>query len=158
MSAAVLRLFSVCLIAILASSGALAGEIYKWTDSSGTVHYTDRPADDVDAERLSIQSRPTDPTRVAALNQARIEARSQAREQTAAAAADSGEASPADQRQIAEEKVRKCTEYKDRLQSFLQSRRLYREDAAGERIYLDEKETASARATVESRVEEYCSP
>jgi Domain of unknown function (DUF4124) len=158
MSAAAKRFLSVCLVASLAVSVAGAAEIYKWTDANGNVHYGDRPADDVNAERLSIQSRPTDPTRIAALAQARVEARSQAREQASAPAADEGPVSPAEQRRIAEERALKCNEYKNRLQSFLQSRRLYREDENGERIYLSEEETQAARSNVQSKVEEYCTP
>lgn len=160
MSATIFRFFSVALLGAMFASGVLAGEIYKWTDADGTVHYGDRPADDIAAERLNIQSRPTDPTRIAALNQARIDARSQQREQAASAAGEAAKdtPSPAEQRQIAEERAQKCTTYKERLQSFLQSRRLYREDANGERIYLNEQETQAARQDVQSKVEEYCSP
>ena len=49
-----------------------------------------------------------------------------------------------------------CKMYRARLQTYAQSRRLYREDAAGERVYLDEKATQDARASVEKQVKEYC--
>ena len=54
------------------------------------------------------------------------------------------------------ERAEKCTMYKERLQQFLTSRRLYREDESGERVYLDEKETLAARAEVQEQVLEYC--
>jgi hypothetical protein len=38
----------------------------------------------------------------------------------------------------------------------LTSRRLYREDENGERVYLDEAQMQSARDRVQSQVEEYC--
>ncbi|MCB1845261.1 MAG: DUF4124 domain-containing protein, partial [Halioglobus sp.] len=160
MSATIFRILSVALLSVMIASTVTAGEIYKWMDADGSVHYGDRPADDAVAERLDIQSQPTDPTRIAAIAQARIDARSQAREQAAAAGDNAADEkpSPAEQRRIAEERAQKCTTYKERLQSFLQSRRLYREDADGERVYLDEQETQAARENVQSKVEEYCSP
>ncbi|MEQ8206249.1 MAG: DUF4124 domain-containing protein, partial [Woeseia sp.] len=147
MSADFLRIFSVSLLGVLFASGAVAGEIYKWTDATGNVHYGDRPAENVTVERLNIQSRPTDPARIAAVAQARIEARGEAREQAEATGAGTADEkpSPAELRRIAEERAQQCTTYKERLQSFVQSRRLYREDENGERIYLSEQETAAAR-------------
>jgi hypothetical protein len=43
------------------------------------------------------------------------------------------------------------------LQKFVVSRRLYREDENGERVYLDPEETQAARDRVEGQVEEFCS-
>jgi hypothetical protein len=38
----------------------------------------------------------------------------------------------------------------------LTSRRLYREDGNGERVYLDDSQIDEARAKAQSDVEEYC--
>lgn len=150
--------FIVLLTAALLLSGgyASASDIYKWTDAEGNVHYGDRPAEDVESERMEIQSRRTDPTRVAALAQARAESRSAARQQASAAPAASDEMSPEQKRAAEEERIGQCNTYKERLQLFVQSRRLYREDENGERVYLSEAEMQSARENVESKVEEYC--
>ena len=158
MSADFLRISSVLLLSALFASGAAAGEIYKWTDAEGNVPYGDRPADDAAVERMNIQSRPTDPTRIAALTQARIEARGAAREEAAATGPTDEKPSPAELRRIAEERAQQCTTYKERLQSFLQSPRLYREDENGERVYLSDQEKQVARENVQSKVEEYCTP
>jgi hypothetical protein len=47
--------------------------------------------------------------------------------------------------------------YKERLQRFVTSRRLYREDESGERVYLDEEQSQAARERVQQQVEEHCS-
>lgn len=150
---------TICLLLALGvalAGSAVASDIYKWTDANGNVHYGDRPAEDVAAERLDIQSRPTDRARVAAIVQARAETREQVRTQ---ASADSAEQpSPEELRAAAEERAQKCDMYKERLQTFIQSRRLYREDDNGERVYLSEEETLQARNNVQSKVEEYCTP
>jgi len=141
---------------LLLSGDAFASDIYKWTDAQGNVHYGDKPSEDVESERMDIQSRRTDPTRIAALSRARAESRSAAREQASATPADSDEMSPEALRQAEEQRVGQCNTYKERLQLFVQSRRLYREDESGERVYLSEEEMQSARENVESKVEEYC--
>lgn len=140
-------------VAVLtAGSLASASEIYKWIDEDGNVHYGDKPV--VQAERVAIVSRPTDNARVQAQAQERADARARAAEEAMAAAA--AEPSPEQLMAEAREREQKCSTYKDRLQKFVTSRRLYREDENGERVYLDEAETQAARERVENRVAEYC--
>lgn len=142
---------------VMAASGAVsAGEIYRWTEADGTVHFGDRPSGASTEVRLSINSSPTNPDRVRELVQARNDARN-ARNSTYAAA--KGAEPTAEERRAAEaERKEKCSRYKEKLQKFVTSRRLYREDENGERVYLDEEETLAARARVQEQVVEYCSP
>jgi hypothetical protein len=141
-------------LAILAPAGVVAGDIYKWTDENGIVHFGDRPSGAATEEIVRIDSDRTDPAEV----QARLQARAAAR--TARAEAEqpaAGEELTAEELRAAEqERAEKCTMYKERLQNFLTSRRLYREDENGERVYLDEEETLAARAKVQEQVVEYC--
>lgn len=146
----------VLALALASAGGALASEIYKWTDAEGNVHYGDRPAEDVVAERVEIRSRPTDRARVAAAAEARREARERRLGDGDSGQQASDTASPEELRQVAEERRQKCDMYKERLQNFVQSRRLYRQDENGERVYLNEQETQAARDNVQSKVEEYC--
>jgi hypothetical protein len=149
---------SVCtllLLAVAVGAPASAGEIYKWTDAEGNVHYGDRPDGAPDATRLAIASRPTDPARIQAEATARQERQQLARE---AAAAEPKGPSKEELRAQAKERADKCAKYRARLETFIQSRRLYKADENGERVYLDEAETQAARAKVQGQVEEYCSP
>ncbi len=134
---------------------ATAGEIYKWVDSDGNVQYGDRPSGAESEVRLHITSRPTDPARIQAQTTARLEQQATARE---AAANEPAGPSEEELRAEARERTEKCTTYRARLEKFIQSRRLYREDENGERVYLDETETQAARENVQRQVEEYCSP
>ena len=145
---------TLVLLATMLSCSTFASEIYKWTDADGNVHYGDRPTDPT-SQRMAIQSRPTDPTRVAALSQARADTRSR-RVAEATAAAGEGP-SPQELAAAAAEKAQKCTDYRSRLVQMLQSRRLYREDENGERVYLNDDEMLSARERVQTQVEDYCS-
>ena len=136
----------VFLIMLTVSSAGMvfAGDIYKWTDEDGNVHYGDRPTSEVSEESLAVSSGPTDPSMV----HARYEAK--------AAAIDSGKPAPEELRAQDLEQEEKCATSKARLQKFLTSRRLYRQDENGERVYLDEDETLAARERVQNQVEEYC--
>lgn len=143
----------VSLAALLASGTAVAGEIYKWTDEDGNIHYEDRPTGDTTMVRLDIQSSSTDNTVV----QARLDEDREARE---AARQVASEAPPkmtkAELRAEQEKRQEQCQMYRDRLQSFLRSQRLYEEDDAGERTYLSEDEIMAARSRVEDQIQEYC--
>ena len=138
------------------ASAVSAGDIYKWTDAEGNVHFGDRPSGASTEERLTISSSPTDPERVQNIVQARKDATAERRAtETAAKAA---EPTAAEIRAAEAERKEKCNTYKERLQKFVTSRRLYRQDENGERVYLDEEETLAARARVQEQVLEYCNP
>lgn len=154
MSSIAIRLIPAALIALVAMSGSWASEIYKWTDRDGTVHYTDKPSADGTSERVAIESRSTDRQRVAAFNTARRDARTEARDELEAAAAR--ESTAQEQARLEEERAEQCTLFRERMQRFVQSRRLYREDDDGERVYLSEEEMQTARDDVQAKIEEYC--
>jgi hypothetical protein len=141
---------------VMAASGAVSGEIYRWTDADGTVHFGDRPSGASTEVRLSISSSPTDPESVRERVQARNDAR--AARSSARATTKATELTAEERRATEAERKEKCDTYKERLQKFVTSRRLYREDDNGDRVYLDEEETLAARARVQEQVVEYCSP
>ena len=68
----------LALAALITGGTSVAGEIYKWTDDQGNVHYEDRPIakPPVEVERLDVVSRNTNPTIV----QARVDADREARD------------------------------------------------------------------------------
>lgn len=139
MRARPLAALTACL-ALLSVGGAVAGEIYRYVDGDGNVHYVDRPTGAPNEERLSIDSDPTDPTVIAA----RVAERRKASSDEADAEAERAE------------QQRKCRDYRERLERYVTSRRLYRENEAGDRVYLDEAESAEARAKVEELIAQNC--
>lgn len=153
-----LATLALMLSTALASAG-YASEIYKWTDEDGNIHYGDRPvADGTDGaqiERVAIASSPTNPKAV----QTSVDSRRQ-RQAAAADKAAEREAEEARQQELqaeAADRAEKCTAYRARLEKFVQSRRLYRMDETGERVYLDESQMQEAREQVQQQVQEYCS-
>ena len=147
-------MITALLLTTVMTSGTFAKQIYKWTDENGSVHYGDVPLS-AQSEQVAISSKPTNPARVQAQTQARLDARNEKAEAAAAAAAAGP--SPAELQAEADERAQKCSQYRQILQKFVVSRRLYREDENGERVYMDEAETQAARDRAEGQVEEYCS-
>lgn len=149
------KILVLVLSAAALASSAFAGEIYKYVDEDGSVHYVDRPTGESGEKRMDITYSGTSGEAVAervqqrrdymaALEDARSEARSQ-REAEAQARAEM------------EARAAKCQEQRARLETYLQSRRLYRENESGEREYLDEEQTMEARRKVEEAIQEACS-
>lgn len=144
---------SVFIAALFTCGLAVAGEIYKWTDDDGNVHYEDRPTGDTEMERMDVVSRNTDNTIV----QARVDANRKARDAARQVASEAPpEMSKEELRAEQQARQEKCQSFRDRLQAFLRSQRLYEDSDDGERKYLSEAEVMAARAKVEGQIEEYC--
>ncbi|MGB5166173.1 MAG: DUF4124 domain-containing protein [Woeseiaceae bacterium] len=149
------RLLIACASALLlAVSPTLASEIYKWTDENGNVHYGDVPSGNPTEERLDIGYRRSDNSAI----RSRVEARQERQENSRQAAEDRDkeEQSAAEEAAAAEQKQQQCEDSRARLQSYLSARKLYREDANGERVYLDEAGIDEARQRAEEAIAEYC--
>ena len=145
-----------CAVAAMTfATGALANEIYKWTDENGNVHYEDRPSGAATEERVDITYRRTDSGAVNQRIQARLDRQSERDEARSVAAAAEQEA--ADQAAAEAERAKACERARARLETYLQSRRLYRTDENGERVYLDDAERQEARQKAEEQITEFCS-
>ena len=141
------------LITTVAVAGvATASEIYKWTDEEGNVHYTDTPMGDP-SQRLDIQSRPTNDAAVQHEVQARLDYQDASAEELANTPQGPTAAELRAERQA---RAEQCSMYRERLTRYLQSRRLYKEDENGERVYMDEAEMQATREKVVGQVEEHC--
>lgn len=142
-------------MAMTVASGAMANEIYKWTDENGTVHYGDRPSGASTEERLAMTYSRTNNAAVQQRVQARVDATAARREARNAAAEAAEEA--AEQEATAAERAQACERARARLETYLQSQRLYRTDENGERVYLDDAQRENARQKAEEQITEHCS-
>jgi hypothetical protein len=140
--------------ALALSASAFASEIYRWTDDQGNVHYVDRPTGNPTEQRLSIVSSRTDHAAVRQNVQARLDQQATREEQRARVAEEEQAAAEAEARQA--ERQKQCEEYRARMERYLQARRLYREDGAGERVYLDDAQIQEARTRVQEKIQETC--
>lgn len=127
-----------------------AGEVYRQTDDSGRVIYSDRPAS-ANATRLDIESRPTDPARLADMA-AQREEREKAREE----ARETSEEARLRQQDRQAQRASNCEKamaYQQRVET---ARRLYRLDDNGERQYYSAEEHDAALARARAQVAEWC--
>jgi hypothetical protein len=139
--------------AALAFSGtALSGDIYKWTDEDGNVHYEDRPTGD-EVELVAFTSS-TDSSAV----RASIDARhaNEAARADARSKRNETDQEAAEQQLAAAERVQKCQDSRTRMETYLTARRLYKEGDAGEREYLDDSQIMEARAKAQEDIQKYC--
>ena len=150
------RIVLTCAIAAMTvSMGAMANEIYKWTDADGNVHYEDRPTGAATEERLDLTYRPTNRSSVQARVKSRVDAQTAREEAKSTAAAAEQEAA---ENAAAEQQRRdRCDQARARLETYLQARRLYRTDENGERVYLDDSQSQEARRKAEEQIAEFCS-
>lgn len=150
------RLILSCAIAAMTfASGAMASEIYKWIDEDGNVHYEDRPSGAADEERLAMSYSRTNRSAVSQRIKTRHDRQMSREEARSTAAAAEKEA--ADSAQAEAERQQACERARTRLESYLQSRRLYRTDENGERVYLDDSQRQEARRKAEEQITEFCS-
>jgi hypothetical protein len=148
------KILIACTVAALGFSGAvLSGEIYKWTDDDGNVHYEDRPIGD-EVERMDIQSRSTNNSSVQASIDARRERETNRAEARSKRSEDADSAS--DEKVAADDRAVKCQKSRARMERYLQARRLYNEDDAGERVYLGDSEIMKAREKAQAEIQKHC--
>ena len=141
--------------AVATGTPALAGEIYKFVDDDGNVHFVDRPSGQSGEERLQLTYARTSNAAIEGQIKSRqeyMEAREKAREEEMTQR-EAEETMRVEERQ----RAKKCEEHRARLESYLQARRLYRQNDAGEREYLDDSEMLAARRQVEDKIAETCS-
>ncbi len=146
---------SCAVAALVFATGAMASEIYKWTDEDGNVHYEDRPSGAATEQRLDITYSRTDGSAVQRRVESYRDARTARDEAKSVAAAAEKEA--ADNAAAEAERQQACDRSRARLETYLQARRLYRTGADGERVYLDEEQQAEARRKAEEQIAEFCS-
>lgn len=137
-------------VALAASVSADDREVYRWTDTEGNVHFSDRPLAD-EAETTGLKSRTTDSSRITQAKQARIE-------QNQAIAAQEGEAASSAEKQAKEDEryAENCRRAKTALASIQNARRLYVPADDGSRRYLNEQEIADRITGAQADVNEWC--
>lgn len=141
----------------LAAGSAFSGEIYRYLDAEGNVHYVDRPTGSPDETRVAIASRrssvqATAPRVGSGSPQSADEAVAQSDDAADAPQKKTRAEIKAEQRQ----REQKCQSYRAKMETLVTSRRLYREDDNGERTYLDDAQIQEARDRAQALIEEHC--
>jgi len=147
----------VLLFVSLVCSPSLAqqssGTVYKWSDSHGGVHYTDRPPPP-DGKLIStynhIASSPP-PTRPAPA------AASDGAPTTAPKATPDPRLKSAVDADVSAANAEQCKQAQERYQNLIRARRLYKNGTGTERVYLSSEEIDQERIDAKHDVDFYCS-
>ena len=142
----------ICLF-ILASSSLFAGEILKWVDEDGNIHYGDSPPISADTERVRVLSAPSNPGK--ALPRLSPDgSNGNSNKSGTDVAAGNGQDDfklPADQAKIA------CEEATADLKIINRSSRIRLKSADGSTRYMTTEEIDTRRASAEKDVSLHCS-
>ncbi|HET8692936.1 MAG TPA: DUF4124 domain-containing protein [Steroidobacteraceae bacterium] len=140
---------------------ATAETVYKWVDSGGQIHYTDLPPRQGDARILGVyqQEAGTVDEEAGGVTEEGSDdsAGSPPEQPTTPEPPPSEAAERAAAADAAKAKVEQCKKAQDRYETYLNSRRLFRETPDGKREYLTDKELSDARARAKQAVDDYCS-
>ena len=139
------------LLAMLFLSAAAAANVYKWTDTGGAVHFSDKPPATA-AEKLDIETRRTDPAQLATQLEEAREQQEIATEQSEAERAEL-------ERVERENKIRRdenCARAKKARDSLLSATRIYEPLPGGGRRYLEQDEVDQRMAEAKRNVDEWC--
>ncbi len=161
-----LQKFLVTLLMAGLTVVAAADTVYKWSDSSGQIHYTDLPPAQPDAKVLGVYHQESAVPDEAAGGGASDEGNSGSNSDEPTTQTSGNEpAEPSIDREamaavladVANSKVKQCKEAQERYKRYVESQRLFRETPDGKREYLTDKELTEARVRAKQSVDEYCS-
>jgi hypothetical protein len=141
----------VIVLGLLLLCGASArGEIYKCTDATGTVQFSDRPCTGVSTYIGNKTAAPEaqDPDDHRQKTQRLLDALQEEREQA--------KREKAQQKAAAEKRQHECLSARDYLRNVTQASHLYRLDEQGNRVILSDEERNRATETARARVAQWC--
>ena len=149
MKTSLIQFLSITLL-VVACLGTTA-EVYMWTDSTGRVHYSDKP----DGENLvvmNVKSKRTDKAALAQARQNKVDA-----EQAAAADLRIKEEIDEEATQNAAIREENCRRVTEAVVSLRNAQRLYVPSQDGERRYLSDEEIADRIQRAETDKAKWCS-
>jgi hypothetical protein len=147
--------FTSVLFAVLASPAAIADSVYRGFDESGHVVYSDRPlAGYEEVFELDVVHSSAEAIRQQRSAEDRLAKAASIRE-----GHEAEEAAEAANKQASSDQLRakNCAAARARSEKYNTHRRLYKENADGEREYLSGEELDAARAEAAQTADEWCS-
>ena len=150
MNTTLIQLLSISLLAIAGWGTSAVADVYKWTDSSGRVHYSDKPDGD-NLELMNVKSKRTDNAKIVLAKQVQLDV-------AQAAAADARMKANLDEEEERNEAVsaENCARASEALVSLRNAQRLYIPSENGDRRYLSEAEIADRIKRAETDKSKWC--
>ncbi len=140
------------LLLALLGTAAFGADVYRTRAADGTITYSDRP--EGDNSEFVVVATPR-PGAAAPAQQRAPQGQRAAGPPQAAATPPPLEAGPS-AAELRAQRQKNCDTARERLERFTVSRRLYRTNAAGEREYLSDEQTAEARSKAQADVQDWC--
>lgn len=134
---------------LLLTTTALGG-VYKWTDATGRVHYSDKPPA-TESEKLDIETKRTDTEQLTA----RLNEEAEQRAQADTIIADQSEQEELERQQQAR-REENCGRARKAMDSLLSATRIYEPLPGGGRRYLEQDEVDQRKAEAQSDVDKWC--
>lgn len=141
------------LLATLLFAIAAHGEMYKWVDPQGNVHYSDQPPPNVKAKPLNVQLPPSSAAPANAeksLADQEMSFRKRRQEEQAA------EKKEAQQEAQAKQKQDNCNQAQGYLRTLQAGGRIFTYDASGNRQYMDDASRQKAMEKAQKDVDQWC--
>ena len=142
-------LAAIVLCLSFSSANLFAGGVYKWTDDSGTVHYSDKKPKDGNAESLKIKAGKTKGSRASA--QAQINALNEKQTQKLAAQAQNLKEDT-----FKRENDARCQVLRNNLKKFAENSRIKINDDGNLR-FLTPEEISEKKEQYEQTLNKHCS-
>ncbi len=145
-------ILALTLAALVAPAQA---ELYKWVDSQGKVHYSDRPPPNAAQKAATMKAPPPAPAAAASpapqktIKEQELEYRQRKAEEAEAAAKAQKEA---------DVRAQNCRNARGNLNTYTEGGRVVRFNAQGEREYVSDEERAREIERWKSEVSRWCSP
>ncbi|MGZ5080768.1 MAG: DUF4124 domain-containing protein [Usitatibacter sp.] len=133
---------------LLVPLAAAAQSIYKWVDEKGVTHFSESPPPDGKATKVEVKPTGTEKPRVDNWKERELESR-QRRVQKEGAEEEN-------LRKQESERTQRCSHAREALDTVKNSRRIYRLDDKGERVYMEDKDRPEAIEKWSREVERYC--
>lgn len=141
---------ALAILLSVAGTPTADAQVYRWVDEDGKVHFSDTPPNE-DAERLPIETRPTD---LESVLEKRIERRHHLDELDKDRAHEAETES--ERAAYAARRAESCRQARERVASIESARRLSRVDEDGNRIQYDDEQRARALAEARRQVADWC--
>lgn len=126
------------------------GEVYRWVDEQGQVHYGDVPQDSQAYQLRTLPQTQAPPTETQRMEKTRRLLRAYEAERQ-----QQREAQRKQQEQQAKRK-RDCIRARDGLRAYKESGNIYRLDEAGQRVYFSEPERQALLQRYRKAVSDHC--
>jgi hypothetical protein len=154
----ILAVIAGALTCVLLCEVSQAGDVYKYTDERGNVQYTDRPMPGAIKVSSGVVRPPEVTSRSYASQQTSSNQQLSASNQRIAQSQDDQRAAATVAKDLEASRAERCKKARADYQSSINSRRLYRLDKDGNRVYLSDAELSQQRLDAAKSVDAICGP